>query len=98
MLFLTGLTVLGSPALGRGITEQMDAICRSLAAIARSERTDLSALVKLTLYVTSFQFVSELRAALTQHFGSCSVGSLVQIGKLQSPELLVEVDAVLALP
>jgi 2-iminobutanoate/2-iminopropanoate deaminase len=98
MLFLTGLTALGSSAQGRSIAEQIDAICKALAGIARSERTDMSSLVKVTLFVTSFQFVSELRAAWTEHFGSCSMASLVQIGKLLSPDILVEVEAVLALP
>jgi 2-iminobutanoate/2-iminopropanoate deaminase len=98
LLFLTGLTVLGSSAQGRSIAEQMDAICKSIAGIARSERTDLSSLVKVTLFVTSLQFVSELRSAWTEHFGSSPVASLVQVGKLLSPDILVEVEAVLALP
>jgi 2-iminobutanoate/2-iminopropanoate deaminase len=99
MLFLSGLTALGSSAQGRGIAEQMDAICKALAGIARSERTDLSSLVKVTLFVTSLQFARELRAAWSKNFGDCSaMSSLVQIGRLFSPDILVEVEAVLALP
>lgn len=99
LLFLTGLTALGSSAQGRSITEQMAAICQALANVAHSERTDLSSLVKVTLFVTNLQFVRELRAAWTEHFGDCSaMSSLVQIGKLLSPEVLVQADAVLALP
>jgi 2-iminobutanoate/2-iminopropanoate deaminase len=98
MLFLTGLTALGSSAQGRGIGEQLGAICKSLAGIARSERTDLSSLVKITLFVTSLQFVGELDAAWSEHIPGSAAGSLVQIGKLLSPDILVEVEAVLALP
>jgi 2-iminobutanoate/2-iminopropanoate deaminase len=99
MLFLSGLTALGSSAQGRSLGEQMEAICKSIAGIATSHRTDLSALVKVTLFVTSLQFARELGAAWSKHFAECSaVSSLVQIGKLLSPDILVEVEAVLALP
>lgn len=97
MLFLTGLTALGSSAQGRSIAEQMDAICKSLTRIARSERTDLSSLVKVTLFVTNLHFVKDLSAVWSEHFAGCA-GSLVQIGKLLSPDILVEAEAVLALP
>jgi 2-iminobutanoate/2-iminopropanoate deaminase len=97
MLFLSGLTALGSSAQGRGIAEQADAIFKAIASIARTERTDLSSLVKITIFVTSLQFVRELRAALSHHFGDYSpMSSLVQIGKLLSPDVLVEVEAVFA--
>jgi len=104
LLFLSGLTALGSSAQGRSvaeqsITEQMAAICQALVRVAQSERTDLSSLVKVTLFVTNLQFVRELRAAWSEHFAdSSAMSSLVQIGKLLSPDVLVEVDAVFALP
>ncbi len=104
LLFLSGLTALGSSAQGRSvaeqsIAEQMAAICQALVRVAHSERTDLSSLVKVTLFVTNLQFVRELRAAWTEHFGdSSAMSSLVQIGKLLSPEVLVQADAVFALP
>lgn len=99
LLFLSGLTALGSSAQGRGVAEQMNAICQALVSIARSERTDLSSLVKVTLFVTNLKLVRELRAAWQEHFGDCSaMGSFVKAGKLLSPDVLVEVEAVLALP
>jgi 2-iminobutanoate/2-iminopropanoate deaminase len=99
LLFLSGLTALGSSAQGRSIAEQMAAICQALASVAHNERTDLSSLVKVTLFVTNLKFVRELHAAWTEHFGNSSaMSSLVQISKLLSPDVLVEVDAVLALP
>lgn len=99
LLFLSGLTALGSSAQGRSIAEQMAAICQSLVKVAHSERTDLRSLVKVTLFVTNLQFVRELRAAWTEHFGdSSALSSLVQIGKLLSPDVLVQADAVFALP
>jgi enamine deaminase RidA (YjgF/YER057c/UK114 family) len=50
------------------------------------------------LFVTSLQFVGELDAAWSEHIPGSAAGSLVQIGKLLSPDILVEVEAVLALP
>jgi 2-iminobutanoate/2-iminopropanoate deaminase len=99
MLFLSGLTALGSSAQGRSIAEQADAIFRSLANIASKERTDLGSLLKVTVIVTSLQFMRELHTVLSNHFGDYSpMTSLVQIGKLFSPDVLIEVEAVLAIP
>jgi 2-iminobutanoate/2-iminopropanoate deaminase len=98
LLFLSGLTALGSAAQSRGIKEQVAAICEAIANAARHERTDLSSLVKVTLFVTSLQFASELSAAWSEHFSGCSaMSSLMQVGKLVSPDVLVEAQAVLAL-
>jgi len=98
LLFLSGLTALGSSAEGRGFSEQADAIFKAIASIAGAERTELSSLVKVTVFVTSLKFVRELRAALTKHLGDYStMSSLVQIGKLLSPRVLVEVEAVFAI-
>jgi enamine deaminase RidA (YjgF/YER057c/UK114 family) len=54
--------------------------------------------VKVTLFVTSLQFAGELHAAWSEHVPGSAFGSLVQIGKQLSPDILVEVEAVLALP
>ncbi len=97
MLFLSGLTALGSPAQGRGIRQETDAILKSIATFARAERTDLRALLKVTVFVTSLEFVNELREALSQHLAdSFPAISLVQIGRLFSPHILLEAEAVLA--
>jgi len=99
LLFLSGLTALGSSAQGRSVAEQLGAICQAIASVARSESTDLNSLVKVTLFVTNLGFVRELRAAWNEHLGDCSaMSSFVKIGKLLSPDVLVEVEAVLALP
>ena len=89
LLFLSGLTALGSAAQGRSVTDQLAAIGEAIGNIAKSERTDLSALVKVTLFVTSLQFASELNAAWSEHFGGCSA--------MSSLDVLVEAHAVLAL-
>jgi 2-iminobutanoate/2-iminopropanoate deaminase len=97
MLFLSGLTALGSPAQGRGIQQETDAIFKSIASIARAERTDLRSLLKLTLFVTSLELVSELRDALNEKLGGVFPSiSFVQISRLFSPHILLEAHAVLA--
>jgi 2-iminobutanoate/2-iminopropanoate deaminase len=98
LLLVSGLTALGSSAQGRSVADQLAAICEAIARIAHNERTDLSSLVKVTLFVTSLQFASELSAAWSEHFAGCSaMSSLMQVGKLVSPHVLVEAQAVLAL-
>jgi 2-iminobutanoate/2-iminopropanoate deaminase len=98
LLLLSGLTALGSSAQGRSVSDQVAAICDAIASVAKSERTDLSSLVKVTLFVTSLQLASELSAAWSAHFAGCSaMTSLMQVGKLVSPDVLVEAQAVLAL-
>lgn len=98
LLLVSGLTALGSSAQGRSVSDQVAAICEAIASVARSERTDLSSLVKVTLFVTSLQLASELSAAWTEHCGGCSaMTSLMQVGQLVSPDVLVEAQAVLVL-
>ena len=52
---------------------------------------------EITPASANLHFVKDLSAVWSEHFAGCA-GSLVQIGKLLSPDILVEAEAVLALP
>ena len=96
-LFLSGITAFGSSAQNGTIAEQTDAIYGTIASIAEQENIDLSSLVKVTIYITSFDDVESLRASLFEQYGSnLPASSLVQVNRLFSPELKIEVEAILA--
>ncbi len=96
-LFLSGITAFGSSAEHGTIAEQTDIIYSTIASIAAKENTDLSNLVKVTIYVTSFDDLESLRATLFKHYGSAlPASSLVQVSRLFSPDLKIEVEAVIA--
>lgn len=98
-LFLSGLTAFGSSAQGRGVAEQADAIFAQITSIAEAERSSLSALVKVTIFVTSFDGITQLRESLFRHYGShLPASSLVQVARLFSTEINIEVEAILAVP
>jgi 2-iminobutanoate/2-iminopropanoate deaminase len=98
-LYLSGLTAFGSPAQGKSITEQADVVLRQIEAVAAAEKTSLKSLIKVTIFVTSFQDIGPLRAMLAKHYGdNPPASSLVQVAKLFSPQVNIEIEAVLAFP
>ncbi len=98
LLFLSGITAFGSPQQGKPIDAQADAVFDQIETVARREGTNLSALVKVTIFITSFVDVARLRGALFRRYGAhLPASSLVQVAGLFSPDLNIEVEAVLAL-
>ena len=96
-LFLSGLTAFGSPAQKGGISEQAEAIFARIASIAQAERVGLDAIAKVTLFVTSFDDITALRATLFRTYGAAlPASSLVRVAELFSPDLKIEVEAILA--
>ena len=96
-LFLSGITAFGSSAQNSTISEQADVIYSIIASIADEENTDLSNLIKVTIYVTSLDDIESLRATLFKHYGSAlPASSLVQVSRLFSPDVKIEVEAIIA--
>lgn len=96
-LFLSGITAFGSSAQNGTIAEQTDVIYSTIDSIATKENADLSDIVKVTIYVTSFDELESLRASLFKQYGSnLPASSLVQVNRLFSPDLKIEVEAVIA--
>ena len=97
-LYVSGLTAFGSAAQGQDMASQAQEIFRQLKVIAAAENTALSALIKVTIFVTSLDALPALREVLFANVEeSLPASSLVQVSGLFSPDLNVEIEAVLAL-
>lgn len=97
LLYVSGLTALGTLAQARSLAEQADALFAQLAAIASSEQATLASLLRVTVYLTSFEDLDALNAVMQQHFGrALPACSMVQVAGLFAPELRIQLDAILA--
>ncbi len=97
LLYLSGLSAFGSVAQGKDIASQTQAIFSQIESIAVAEKTDLSSLIKVTIFVTTFDEIAKLREVLFQYYGShLPASSLVQVARLFSPEISIEIEAILA--
>lgn len=97
-LYVSGLTAFGTPAQQSGIAEQAEAIFEQLRAVAAAEQTSLAALLKVTIFITSFADITALRGVLYRYYGEhLPASSLVQVSGLFSADLRIEIEAILAL-
>ena len=98
-LYLSGLTAFGTPAQGRPLAEQAEAIFDQLERVIRAEGIGMRGLIKVVVYVTSMDEIAALRDVLHRRYGGFNPAStLVQVAGLFSPEVGVEVDAIFAVP
>jgi 2-iminobutanoate/2-iminopropanoate deaminase len=98
MLYLSGLTAFGMPEQGQGLAAEARAVFTQIGLIAEAEGTSLASLVKVTIFVTSLDDLSALRAALFEIYGeNLPASSLVKVEGLFSPKIHIEVEAVLSL-
>ncbi len=98
VLYLSGVTAFGSEAQGKGIAEQARVIFARIRAIAEAEGTDLSSLIKVTIFVTDIGKAADLREELArQYAGQPPASSLVAVNSLFSPEVDIEIEAILGL-
>lgn len=94
-LYISGLTAFGTTAQHKGIAEQAEEIFRQLRNIASAERTDFSALIKVTIFITSFEEINALREVLYRNYGdNLPASSLVEVSRLFSPDLSIEIGAI----
>lgn len=97
LLFLSGLTAFDSSTQKGSLPEQADVIYSTIASIAAAENTELTKIIKVTIYVMSFDDIEPLRTILFKHYGSAlPASSLVQVSRLFSSDLKMEVEAVIA--
>jgi uncharacterized membrane-anchored protein len=81
------------------LARQAEAVLAQIKGVAEAEGTDLKALLKVTIFITTFEGVAQLREVLFREYGeSLPASSLVQVAGLFSPEVNVEIKAVLAVP
>ena len=97
-LYISGLTAFGTAAQHEGITEQAEEIFSQIRKIISEEEIDFSALIKVTIFITSFEEINELRKVLYRNYGDhLPASSLVEVSRLFSPNLSIEIEAVLGL-
>ena len=99
LVYLSGLTAFGTASQGQSMAQQAQAIFDQIKNIATAEGTSLNALLKVTIFITGLDGLAELREVLTQTYSEgFPASSLVQVAALFSPDLCIEVEAVLASP
>ncbi|MBL4785799.1 MAG: RidA family protein [Cohaesibacteraceae bacterium] len=97
-LYTSGLTAFGTAAQTGTICEQAIAIFEQLKLIADKQSTSLAILIKVTIFVTDFSDMAELRGVLTGLYGDhVPASSLIKIEALFASELKIEIEAVFAL-
>lgn len=97
-LYVSGLKAFGTAAQQGEIAEQAEAIFEQLRLVAEAEQTSLGALLKVTIFVTSFTEINALREVLYRYYGDhLPASSLVQVSGLFSPDLRIEIEAIFAL-
>jgi 2-iminobutanoate/2-iminopropanoate deaminase len=97
-LYISGLTAFGTPAQHEGIAEQAEEIFSQIRKIVSIEGTDFSALIKVTIFITSFEEINELRKVLYRNYGNnLPVSSLVEVSRLFSPDLSIEIETIFGL-
>lgn len=97
-LYISGLTAFGTAAQHKGIAEQAEEIFNQIRKIVSAEGADFSALIKVTIFITSFAEIDALRKVLYRNYGDhLPASSLVEVSRLFSPDLSIEIEAVFGL-
>lgn len=97
-LYISGLTAFGTAAQQANMAAQAEAIFAQIHTIAAEEGTTLQSLIKVTIFITSFDDIEALRKVLFHHFGAhLPASSLVEVSRLFSTDLSIEIEATLAL-
>lgn len=97
-LYISGLTAFGTAAQHEGIAGQAEEIFNQIRKIVSVEEIDFSALMKVTIFVTSFEEINELRKVLYRNYGDhLPASSLVEVSHLFSSDLSIEIEAIFGL-
>lgn len=97
-LYTSGFTAFGTKAQTGTAGEQTNAVLDQLEFIAAKQGKTLSALVKVTVFVKDPEDIPGIRTALSHRYSTAvPASSLVMVAGLFSPDLRVEIEAVLAL-
>ncbi len=98
VLYTSGLTAYGTDSQSGSIGEQAKAIFEQLKTIAEQHDTSFQQLIKVTIFVSDLTDISTLRDTLFNLYGEAlPASSLVKVDQLFAPDLLIEIEAILAL-
>ncbi|MBB4868230.1 2-iminobutanoate/2-iminopropanoate deaminase [Pseudomonas nitritireducens] len=96
-LYLSGMTAFGTPAQGKSMVQQTEAIFEQMKRVTQAEGIGMRDLIKVTVFVTSMDEIGGLRDVLTKHYdGAYPASSLLKVAGLFSPEVNIEIEAVFA--
>ena len=99
VLYTSGLTAFGSSAQTKAISHQLHEVFRQIESITKQHKVTLNDIIKVTVFITDLSMLTDAREALMSIYnGQFPASSLVQIEALFHPDLLVEVEANIALP
>ncbi|QIZ48995.1 RidA family protein [Dickeya zeae] len=97
-LYVSGLTALGTDAQSAGLELQTRAVLQQIAAILAAEKRSTADLIKLTIFVRDLSQLALIRALLFDFYGGhLPACSLIEVSNLIHPDLLIEVESVVAL-
>ncbi|CAH1606647.1 MULTISPECIES: RidA family protein [Vibrio] len=96
-LYVSGLTAMGSPSQSENLIEQTKTILSYLSKILAEEQREKRDLIKLTIFITDINQLSEIRSVLFDFYeGYLPACSLVEVSRLIHPDLSIEIEAVIS--
>lgn len=99
-LFTSGITSRDDAGdiVGAGdMAAQVGQVFANLEDVPRHAGTDFSRVVKFTIYVTDIEGYRDARAGAPPFMTGAPASTLIEVSRLASPELLVQVEAIVAL-
>lgn len=98
VLYLSGLTAMGTHAEQGSLVEQTREILLLLGKVLESEGVTVSHLIRLNLYVCDIQQLGSLRSLLRDFYqGVFPASTLLEVSALIKPSLQIEIEATIAL-
>ena len=101
VLYTAGLTArddAGAPVGSGDMNKQFEQIFFRLKQIATAAGTSLEHLVKITIFVTDIDQAYADPAQWRRYFIGRPASTLVEVSRLKSPEIMVEIEAVFNIP
>jgi enamine deaminase RidA (YjgF/YER057c/UK114 family) len=101
ILFTAGITARDSDGavIGQGdMRAQMELCFRNVGDVLRAAGTDFGNVLKWTMYTTDIDEFSKNADVYKRYFINSPASTLVEVRRLISPEMLVEIEAVALLP
>ena len=96
-IYTSGITAFGTEAEKQDISKQLREIFRQISFICEQQKTSLDNLIKVTLYITNWEEMQQVRQTLFDIYGEqIPASSLIQVDRLFSNNLKVEVEAIIA--
>ncbi|ATZ96398.1 RidA family protein [Dickeya fangzhongdai] len=97
-LYISGLTAFGTDAQSAGLESQTRTVLQQIAAILAAEKRSTADLIKLTIFVRDISQLALIRTLLFDFYGEhLPACSLIEVSSLIHPDLLIEVESIVAL-